>query len=84
MHHWENHPDDKVNSRGGFSVNWLENPGKDAVQRAESALLDGTIDALGMVPAPPALSVGDDRIARLFERYRDIEIAYFKKLEFSQ
>lgn len=78
-HHWETGRPEKVDSPGGFSVNWLENTHKDPVHSAESALLNGAIDALAMVPAPPAFSVGDGRICRLFEQYRDIENAYYQK-----
>lgn len=79
MHHWEKNEEEAVNSSAGFAVHWLERVGKNAVQSAEAALVDGRIDALGMVPAPPRLATGDERIRRLFEPYRDVEVAYFKK-----
>jgi 4,5-dihydroxyphthalate decarboxylase len=79
MHHWEDSKDGDAISAGRFPVRWIEKRGENPVQIAESALLDGRIDVLGMVPAPSSVALRDERIRRLFRSYRDDEVAYFKK-----
>jgi len=76
MHHWESGDAEKHNSLGDFQIHWLEKCGRNPGESAEMALLDGRIDVLGTVPAPASLK--DGRVKRLFEFYKDVEMAYFK------
>ena len=44
----------------------------------EDALLAGEIDALMSPVVPPSIRSGDERVARLFPDYKDVEAAYFR------
>lgn len=80
MHHWDDRGEkDNVEPRNGATINWLENNGRDVKAVMESALLKGTIDAMGVPFMPDAYRRGDKRIKRLFENYKDVEQSYFKK-----
>jgi 4,5-dihydroxyphthalate decarboxylase len=78
MHHWDSPAEERMHRLGDFNVHWLENLAQNPVESAEVALLDGTIDVLGMVPAPHSLG-RDERIRRLFTSHTDIEVNYFRK-----
>ncbi len=42
-------------------------------------LLSGELDAIMTAHPPPAFELGDDRVKRLFDDYRDVEEAYWRK-----
>lgn len=78
--HWNDGEEkDEVKPRDGSAINWLERQGKDTNQTVDTALLEGKIDLLGTPRPPTPFVVGDGRVKRLFENYKEVEVSYFKK-----
>jgi len=80
IHNWDDPKLTKeVNTRDGSVIRWLEGNGAELDQRPNLALVEGKIDALGGATPPRSFVEGDKRVRRLFENYRQVEEAYFKK-----
>lgn len=80
MHHWEDeHSDEPFVPHDGSSLQQLPGPGTDENEVGYNALQEGKVDALGTTQIPPAFRNGDPRLKRLFDNYREVEIAYYKK-----
>jgi 4,5-dihydroxyphthalate decarboxylase len=80
MHHWEDeYSDEPFVPTDGSPLEQLPWDGKDENAVGYNALLEGKVDALGTTQIPPAFRNGDHRLKRLFDNYREVEIAYYKK-----
>jgi len=80
VHHWETSGEEaEIKPNNGSVVQCFENDGNDIYARADSALVQGKIAALGMASNTKSFVRGDKRVKRLFENRRDVESSYFKK-----
>ena len=81
-HHWgERGGDDgrePIVTRDGSVFGRLRRQGGEN-ESAERALIEGAIDVLGTANVPAFFRGGDPRAKRLFENYREVEAAYFRK-----
>lgn len=79
-HHWEDeHSNEPFIPTDGSTLDILTGAGRDENELSNNALRDGQIDVLGTTQIPPAFRSGDARIRRLFDNFREVEIAYYKK-----
>ncbi|HEX6512113.1 MAG TPA: PhnD/SsuA/transferrin family substrate-binding protein [Chloroflexota bacterium] len=78
-HHWEDHEGEDIAPRDGAVIRRYATPGKDGLEPACQALLEGEIDAIGITEnqAPALLASG--RARRLFEDHQAEETAYFQR-----
>ncbi len=80
VHHWDTSgEEEEVKPQNGSVIQWFEKDGQDIYEMADSALVEGKVDALGMARIPNSFIRGDKRVKRLFENRRDVESSYFKK-----
>ncbi len=80
VHHWDTSgEEEEVKPQNGSVIQWFEKDRKDIYEMADSALVEGKVDALGMARIPNSFIRGDKRVKRLFENRRDVESSYFKK-----
>ncbi len=80
VHHWETTGEEaEIKPTNGSVVQCFEKDGNDIYERADSALVEGKIAALGMASNTKSFVRGDKRVKRLFENRRDVESSYFKK-----
>lgn len=82
IHHWDHGGDEgEILPRSGFKIRRLKNyAGAHAAhETAFSALRQGEIDALGTTDHPRLLLAKDKKIKRLFENYKEVEAAYYRK-----
>lgn len=78
IHHWDA-ADAEITPRDGSGIKWVESAGKNASEKACRALADGEIDALGITDTQLPWLLADPAAVRLFENFRDVETAYFRK-----
>jgi len=79
-HHWGGEGEDEpIATRDGSRFEHLPLDGKDENEAVERALVEGRIDALGTALIPKFFAAGDARACRLFEDYRAVEAAYYRK-----
>lgn len=80
MHHWDDaDPGASVEPRDGSAIGWIQSNGKNISERACRALFDGEIDALGVTESQLPILLTNDGVQRLFENFRDVEAAYYRK-----
>ncbi len=80
MHHWDDvDPGGGVAPRDGSILKWIEAPGKNPAERACRALFEGRLDVLGITEGQISLLLGNSEVRRLFENYREVEAAYYRK-----
>jgi 4,5-dihydroxyphthalate decarboxylase len=78
-HHWEDeHSNEPFIPKDGSTLEILTGPGKDENEIGYNALQEDRVDVLGTTQIPPAFRSGDARLKRLFEDFRQVEIAYYK------
>lgn len=80
VHHWDEDNDtDQIQPRDGSVIRWVDTKGQNRYLLTDQDLLEGKIDAL-VFPRPPiSVQQGDKRVKRLFDNYREVELAYYKK-----
>lgn len=79
-HHWEDeYSNEPFIPRDGSTLEILSGAGKDENEIGYNALQEGKVDVLGTTQIPLAFRAGDPRVKRLFDNYREVEIAYYKK-----
>lgn len=80
MQHWDDtHMKDKVNPKDGSLIRWVEKRSSSPAKNAWAALKEGKIDAVGLTEAQISFIRGESGVRRLFENYREIEAAYFRR-----
>lgn len=79
VHHWDKgKTEDSVKLLGGATIKILQGEGN-ATTRALLALAEGRLDLLAVTESQTQTLLADSQLKRLFEHYRDVEIAYFRK-----
>jgi 4,5-dihydroxyphthalate decarboxylase len=61
------------------SICWVERRSDTPAKNAWAALKEGEVDALGLTEAQISWIRNEPRVRRLFENYREIEAAYYKR-----
>jgi len=79
LHNWEDDERKEIKMRDGSVIRFLERRGESTDETVDRALREGEVDALGTAVYPNSFQKGDERVKRLFENYREIEAAYFRK-----
>jgi 4,5-dihydroxyphthalate decarboxylase len=80
LHHWESEElPEEVVPHDGSTVQRIRRRGGDENQDAEQAFLEGEVDVLGSTRVPAGLATGDRRVRRIFDDYRAVEAAYYRK-----
>jgi 4,5-dihydroxyphthalate decarboxylase len=79
LHHWDGHEGaGAIQPRDGSVIHLLERDGRDENESMELALREGRIDVLGSTQLPNYFGT-EPCVKRLFENYREVEKAYFKR-----
>lgn len=79
LHHWDKGPTEvSVKLPGGATIEVLPGEGN-AAARALQALREERLDMLTVTESQLTALLGDSKVKRLFEHYRDAEVDYFKK-----
>jgi 4,5-dihydroxyphthalate decarboxylase len=80
MHHWEDaRTTDKIQPKDGSSILWVQRRSDTPAKNAWAALKQGEVDALGLTEAQISWIRNEAGVGRLFENYREIEAAYYKR-----
>jgi 4,5-dihydroxyphthalate decarboxylase len=80
MHHWDDaDPGATVEPRDGSVIRMIQNNGKNASERANRALFQGEVDALGVTESQLATLLANGSVKRLFENPRQVEASYFRR-----